>query len=224
MYPGCYLLFVPLRLAVITRIAPSEIEYEWHEAGGRRRGILVKYSMADFADLGRYNQKRIFGHRNQTVTLQQLKWALALMVADLRAKEEAALALKSQRMAREQAEHARKQAELERRRAKQEEQAREQAALDDSRRIKFEAFQQVERKLEQDYIGANADWHEHPSSCLSEDDFNECRSGFVRKWSQQYPDLGLDDEQAAAVAEWGPHIQVTARAGSGKTRSRSCAL
>ena len=223
MSPGCYLLFFEgksPRLAVTTKIGRSFFEYEWHCDGHRHNGILPIHPSAAYVDLGIWNQNRIFGQLEKIhLSSEKLASELPTILANACATRATSLALENERIAREQAEHARKQAELERRREEQEEHARKQAALDELRRIKFEAFQQVERKLVQDYIGAHADWHEHLSSCLSEDDFNECRSGFVRKWSQRYPDLGLDDEQAAAVAEWGPHIQVTARAGSGKTRT-----
>jgi DNA helicase IV len=54
---------------------------------------------------------------------------------------------------------------------------------------------------------------------VSEVLFQTIKRDFVRDWSTRFPDLKLDDEQADAVAEFGPHVQVTARAGSGKTRT-----
>lgn len=197
-----------------------QIEYDyWTEKGYRHFGILTKASPFAFVDIGYYKGKRVFGCLNENVTLPKLQSSLAKIVADTRAKEEAAEALKSEQIALAQAKYARQQAEVYRQRREQEEHTRRQATLEKSLRIKLEAFQQLELKLEQDYSGAHAFWREHYSSFLSECDFDECRTGYVKKWSQRYPDLQLDEEQAEAVAEYGPHIQVIARAGSGKTRT-----
>jgi DNA helicase-4 len=81
------------------------------------------------------------------------------------------------------------------------------------------ALLKLHELLNDDFTNAEKVWNKQLHLVINQEEFNQCRTGFVRKWLQRYPDLILDDEQAAAVAEWGSHIQVTARAGSGKTRT-----
>jgi DNA helicase IV len=61
--------------------------------------------------------------------------------------------------------------------------------------------------------------HEYDETLLSRSELSEAMRHFVQEWSNGNGDIKLDDEQASAVAEFGCHIQVTARAGSGKTRT-----
>jgi len=216
MYPGCYLLIFngnTPQLAVTTKLLGSYFEFEWPlSCDHRHKGILPAYPSHAFVDLGIFNHRKVFGHLNQNVTLRRLESALATIVADLRAKEEASLALEKERIAREQA-------ELIRRREERAELARRQANLEEIERAKTHAFLQLDPQLEENFIGAQAFWHDHLRSIISEDVFRERRAAFVQNWFNKYPDLALDEEQTEAVAECGSHIQVTARAGSGKTRT-----
>lgn len=109
--------------------------------------------------------------------------------------------------------------ELKRKREEQAELERIMAAERERlRRLQYH-FEDLDRKFDEDFLGARAYWHEHLSSFVNTSDFEERRNGFVRRWFARHPDLGLDAEQVEAVAEHGSHIQVTARAGSGKTRT-----
>ena len=215
MYPSCYLLIFDgntPQLAVTTEFAGSFFEFEWHSDGHRRRGILPIHPSAAFVDLGVFNQKRIFGHLSESVGLQRLESALTTIIADSRAKEETSLALEKERAAREQA-------ELNRRCEERAELARRKAELDEVQRCESQAFLQLDPQLEGNFICSYAFWHENLSSLISEEAFRQRRAAFANNWFMRYPDLALDEEQVEVVAEYGPHIQVTARAGSGKTRT-----
>jgi DNA helicase-4 len=81
------------------------------------------------------------------------------------------------------------------------------------------ALRAIQEKLEDAFCDA-ADFHQRfVAGLIPEREFAEIRSTFVRRWVEDHTDLSLDQEQADAVAEYGSHIQVTARAGSGKTRT-----
>ena len=73
--------------------------------------------------------------------------------------------------------------------------------------------------LQNDYPEAAQLLHNCDETLLNYSELAEIMRCFVREWSTKQSDLSLDKEQADAVAEYGPHIQVTARAGSGKTRT-----
>jgi len=238
----------PPRLAAVTKIGSFEVEYEWFEQGCRKRGILTKYSPDSSADLGVHEGKRVFGIINEATSLQKLQSALAEFVKDLNAKKEAARALDREREAKEEAKkeveralerdrmvriqakmeaeralamerRAREEAESKRQREERAELDRIEAAERERlRRLQYH-FEELDRKFDEDFLGAHTYWHEHLSSSIKISDFEERRKLFVRRWFARHPDLGLDDEQAEAVAEYGHHIQVTARAGSGKTRT-----
>lgn len=81
------------------------------------------------------------------------------------------------------------------------------------------ALHELKRLLNVKFEFAASFRRERVSDLVSEDEFNDLRRKFVREWVGDDPDWCLDDEQADAVAELGLHIQVTARAGSGKTRT-----
>jgi DNA helicase-4 len=215
MNPGCYLLIFKgdaLQLAVITRITPSQIEYDWIESGVRRFGILAKISQSELAELGIHKRKRVFGHLDGGTNLQLLQSSFAKIAAVSRAKEEAAEAVATERLAAEQALQIRLH-------EKRKELARRQTELDEFQQRKSNAFLQLDPKLKEDFNGAHAFWHEYLRSIISKDVFRERCIAFTQNWFERHPDLTLDEEQADAVAETGTHIQVTARAGSGKTRT-----
>jgi DNA helicase IV len=81
------------------------------------------------------------------------------------------------------------------------------------------ARQYLDDLFQTKFTSSKSGWRESVSDVIGIDEFQDLRNRFVQKWSRQYPDLGLDEEQAGAVAESGTHLQVTARAGSGKTRT-----
>ena len=57
------------------------------------------------------------------------------------------------------------------------------------------------------------------SENLTEDDYIEAKTSFIKYWAKSYKDIILDDEQSRAIGENGENIKLVARAGSGKTRT-----
>lgn len=84
---------------------------------------------------------------------------------------------------------------------------------------KTRALLRLEECLSSDFVSA-ADFHSRElADLIPLERFQSMKRDFVQEWAGPDPDWSLDEEQADAVAESGRHIQVTARAGSGKTRT-----
>lgn len=99
--------------------------------------------------------------------------------------------------------------ERERRRAEQERQ-RDRHAL----------RERISNLLESDFLTADAAYQGDANrSLLSQTEYQAMKADFVKAWTQRELGLELDDEQVAAVATVGRDVRVTARAGSGKTRT-----
>src|ERR1035441_6601093 len=89
------------------------------------------------------------------------------------------------------------------------------------------SFPAVFEFLDKNYLTGIDDFkNANPGVSLTEEDSYNCRIEFVKGWLKSTKDLNLsdkdrdlDDEQIAAVATLGHDVLVTARAGSGKTRT-----
>ncbi len=110
----------------------------------------------------------------------------------------------------------RKEVELER---KQQEEQRRQVEAERLAR-KRGLLARIEAAFISNFLSADAVRAADPDAeLLDEREYGEIKSYFVRDWATRELSLTLDEEQAAAVAATGCDIQVTARAGSGKTRT-----
>ena len=87
-------------------------------------------------------------------------------------------------------------------------------------------LQELRSRLQSDFLGADVFFQESFTGLITEQEFEAEKLSFVKAWitantpsskdgSKQ--SLDLDDEQVAAIASLHGHIQVVARAGSGKT-------
>lgn len=94
----------------------------------------------------------------------------------------------------------------------------------------FERFRnrvRVKDLLNKDFLGADTSFESSlAKEAFSSDDnkmlrieYEREKIAFVKSWMEQVNGPNLDDEQAAAVAAVHGHLQVVARAGSGKTRT-----
>ncbi len=78
----------------------------------------------------------------------------------------------------------------------------------------------IPQRLESNYLNALPSMVKAFSpSTVTRDQFERMRQTFVRAWTERETGITLDAEQAAAVADVDGHVQVVARAGSGKTRT-----
>ncbi|HNT78249.1 MAG TPA: UvrD-helicase domain-containing protein [Anaerolineae bacterium] len=124
----------------------------------------------------------------------------------------------AEEQARVKAEEERRQREAELERKQQEEQRRQVKAARLARKRGLLA--RIEATFISDFLSADAVRAADPDAeLLDEREYEEIKRRFVRDWAARELSLTLDEEQAAAVAATGGDIQVTARAGSGKTRT-----
>jgi DNA helicase-4 len=85
---------------------------------------------------------------------------------------------------------------------------------------KMDLRTQIAHWLETDYLTADINLSKDPDATfLNEKELAKLKSEFVHDWAYSELDLPLDLEQAAAVGATNGNILVTARAGSGKTRT-----
>lgn len=111
---------------------------------------------------------------------------------------------------------------------KREEEARErlrQEALHKQTEAKRHSLlREIRRRLHSDFLGTDSFFQKSCAGLITEEEFEEEKLSFVKSWlTENTPSTNdrvkriLDDEQVAAIASVHEHIQVVARAGSGKT-------
>ncbi len=119
--------------------------------------------------------------------------------AERRAKEEEAKKRAKEKLL---AEKRAKQARIEKERKRQE---------------KEMALASLTKYFESDFLKADSFYEEQYSEIISREEYEAEKTRFVQLWAKKNTKTGLDEEQSAAIATYGRHIQVIARAGSGKT-------
>jgi len=82
----------------------------------------------------------------------------------------------------------------------------------------------IRRRFHSDFLGADTFFHESCAGVITKKEFEEEKLSFVKSWvTENIPSAGdgekriSDDEQVAAISSVHGHVQVVARAGSGKT-------
>lgn len=94
-----------------------------------------------------------------------------------------------------------------------------EAAREEERRARRRRIEDAEAaarsQFDENFLAAR----QPPDSPLTPQRYGDLRAGFVREWAAREFGLDLDSEQAAAVGAVAPNVLVTARAGSGKTRT-----
>ena len=100
-----------------------------------------------------------------------------------------------------------------------EEQRAKKARIEEERkqREKAEAFTKIRDCFERNFIGADSLYKEQYSETISQEEYKAEKTSFVQSWVRTNTKANLDGEQSTAIACYGKHIQVIARAGSGKT-------
>lgn len=136
--------------------------------------------------------------------------------ARVRAEQEAVARAEAERRAELARQEAERLAAAEREREE-----RERVAQEEARRLRRRALRQrLEQAFETDFLGADQFWSRDPDSHLiDEAEYADLRAQFVIRWARRELNETLDAEQAAAVAATSGNVAVTARAGSGKTRT-----
>lgn len=158
--------------------------------------------------------------------INQEEWlALPQLIARRRAEHLREIEIER---ARREAQEKEKQEAARRAALKREEEERERLRQESLRRQaeakRRELLQEVRRRLHCDFLGADPFFRDSCAELIPQDDYEQEKISFVKSWiaettpSNKHGENGLpDDEQAAAIAAVHGHVQVVARAGSGKT-------
>ena len=142
--------------------------------------------------------------------------ARAVEQARVRAEEE-----RNRRVEEEAAAVRRRAAEEEERRQREIQEELDAKAARENKRLALEEFRS---QLKEDFLGVDAAYSQSYSEFISVEVFEEEKAAFVQNWANA--NLGtdnsgrqilVDSEQAAAIATVNNHVQLIARAGSGKT-------
>ena len=110
--------------------------------------------------------------------------------------------------------------EAERREATRREAERREAERRRAERRKAEKrilLNSLKNQFEQNFLNAHNFYQTHCSEHISLQEYQAEKSNYVRSWVQQHLNFTTNLEQAAAIGAVEGHIQVVARAGSGKT-------
>ena len=100
-----------------------------------------------------------------------------------------------------------------------------EASLAEQDRLRQIALTRVRETLTKDFLRSDAVYEAGPAEHLSRAEYEQEKVAFVQAWvARAYPAGGKaqlvpDDEQALAIATVDGHVQLVARAGSGKTET-----
>ena len=126
--------------------------------------------------------------------------------------------LERERKSREEMD--RQAAERERRAVEQREKDQVEREDADRRRRAAAVRDRMKTHLQLDFLAVDqAHLVDPDSELLSSQELDDLKRDFARNWVNHELGYALDDEQATAVATFGGDLRVTARAGSGKTRT-----
>lgn len=136
---------------------------------------------------------------------ERLRWE-----AERKAREE-----ELERKRREQliAEQRARQARIEAEKKRREEAKRKER----ERKEKDLAFAELMECLKSNFLCSDNIYKDKYSAIISRDEYENLKIGFIKSWLKENELPELDGEQAAAISTYGKHVQVIARAGSGKT-------
>lgn len=129
--------------------------------------------------------------------------------------------IESERLRREATERARQEAERiaeQKREEEKRERIRQEQIRKQAEEHRTELLHELRRRFNSDFLSATQYYFESCADILTEHEFEAEKFSFVRDWMKvNGPKQLPDDEQIAAIAAVHGHIQVVARAGSGKT-------
>ena len=103
------------------------------------------------------------------------------------------------------------------RRAREAQQRAEKERQDKAHREKQTLLKSLRKHFKRDFLTAYDFYQSHCTARISFKEYETEKTNYVRSWAKDYLNTNPDIEQAAAIGAVEGHIQVVARAGSGKT-------
>lgn len=202
-----------VKIASISHIENGGAEIEWlDKLGGKHKLIFVGGPSAELFDVGSYDGEQVLAYVHITKEKAHVMSLWSVKCAELMAAD---------KKAEQQAEQRRLEQEALRRKQEEEEAHALRAKLEQemAEKAKHDALLKLKTLLKEDFYGTRETWRPEPDSILTHDDWEKYCTAYTSDWFANYPALQLDEQQAAAVAGHVSNIQITARAGSGKTRT-----
>ena len=86
-----------------------------------------------------------------------------------------------------------------------------------ARREKETLLKGLKKRFEQEFLTAYDFYQAQCTAHISFEEYEPEKNNYVRSWAKDYLNTDPDSEQAAAIGAIEGHVQVVARAGSGKT-------
>lgn len=96
-------------------------------------------------------------------------------------------------------------------------QRREKERQEKARREKETLLKGLKKRFEQEFLTAYDFYQAQCTAHISFEEYETEKNNYVRSWAKDYLNTDPDSEQAAAIGAIEGHVQVVARAGSGKT-------
>ena len=96
-------------------------------------------------------------------------------------------------------------------------QRREKERQEKARREKETLLKGLKKRFEQEFLTAYDFYQAQCTDHISFEEYETEKNNYVRSWAKNYLNTDPDSEQAAAIGAIEGHVQVVARAGSGKT-------
>ena len=103
------------------------------------------------------------------------------------------------------------------RRAREAQQRAEKERQEKARRKKQTLLKSLREHFKRDFLTAYDFYQSHCTARISFKEYETEKTNYVRSWAKDYLNTDPDIEQAAAIGTIEGHVQVVARAGSGKT-------
>ena len=94
---------------------------------------------------------------------------------------------------------------------------REKERQEKARREKETLLKGLRKRFEQEFLTAYDFYQAQCTAHISFKEYETKKNNYVRSWAKDYLNTNPDSEQAAAIGAIEGHVQVVARAGSGKT-------
>ena len=126
-------------------------------------------------------------------------------------------AREANRRAREAQQRAEKERQEKARRAREAQQRAEKERQDKAHREKQTLLKSLREHFKRDFLTAYDFYQSHCTARISFKEYETEKTNYVRSWARDYLNTNPDIEQAAAIGAIEGHVQVVARAGSGKT-------
>ena len=99
-----------------------------------------------------------------------------------------------------------------------EKRAREERVKEERERLEKEkSLASLQNLFEDKFLDADLVYEKQYSGIIPRKEYEVEKTRFVQSWIKDKTETDLDGEQSAAIASYGKHVQVIARAGSGKT-------